>query len=115
MLFYKFTRKSTIKIVNIKNSNNDTTPKLINFNTSWCYWSKKIQPVWDTLTESMKGKDIEILDVKCDLDKNKDLCERYQVEGFPSIKLVIGNNVLDYEGDRSLDHMKKFIHENVSY
>ena len=118
MLYYKFSRKSTTNtdVKNIQNfSNKDNVPKIINFNTSWCYWSKKVQPVWEELTTSMKGKDIEVLDVKCDLDENRELCERYQVEGFPTIKLVIGNSILDYEGDRSLDDLKKFIHENVKY
>ena len=118
MLYYKFSRNSTTNtdVKNIQNfSNKDNVPKIINFNTSWCYWSKKVQPVWEELTTSMKGKDIEVLDVKCDLDENRELCERYQVEGFPTIKLVIGNSILDYEGDRSLDDLKKFIHENVKY
>ena len=57
------------KIVNI--TNNDSTPKIINFNASWCYWSKKLQPVWDNLTDSMRNKHIEVLDIKCELDENK--------------------------------------------
>jgi len=115
MLFYKYTRKP-IANEEIQQFNNlNTKPKIINFNTSWCYWSKKVQPVWDKLTEAMKGKDIEVLDVKCDLEKNQELCEKYQVEGFPSIKLVVGNSILDYEGDRSLDDIKKFISTNVKY
>ena len=115
MLFYKYTRKP-IANEEIQQFNNlNTKPKIINFNTSWCYWSKKVQPVWDKLTEAMKGKDIEVLDVKCDIEKNQELCERYQVEGFPSIKLVVGNSILDYEGDRSIDDIKKFISTNVKY
>ena len=63
----------------------------------------------------MKGKDIEVLDVKCDLDENREICDRYQVEGFPTIKLIVGNNILDYNGDRSLDDLSKFIQTNVKY
>ena len=101
------------KIVNI--TNNDSTPKIINFNASWCYWSKKLQPVWDNLTDSMKNKDIEVLDIKCELDENKDLCNRYQIEGFPTIKLIVGNNIIDYEGERSYEGLTKFINTNVKY
>ena len=91
------------------------TPKFINFNASWCYWSKKLKPTWDRLKDEMIGKDIEILDVKCDLDSNKDLCERYQIDGYPSIKLLMGNKIISYEGDRSLEDMKKFINDFVDY
>ena len=101
------------KIVNI--TNNDSTPKIINFNASWCYWSKKLQPVWDNLTDSMKNKDIEVLDIKCELDENKELCNRYQIEGFPTIKLIVGNNVINYEGERSYEGLTRFINTNVKY
>ena len=101
------------KIVNM--TNNDSTPKIINFNASWCYWSKKLQPVWDNLTDSMRNKDIEVLDIKCELDENKDLCNRYQIEGFPTIKLIVGNNIMDYEGERSYEGLTKFINTNVKY
>ena len=115
MLFYKLKRGTKVqsiqKIVNY--SNDDKTPKLINFNASWCYWSQKLQPTWDKLTEEMNGKDIDILDIKCDEDKNTDLCRRYEIEGFPTIKLIVGNNVIDYNGDRSLDDFSKFIQRNA--
>ena len=101
------------KIVNM--TNNDSTPKIINFNASWCYWSKKLQPVWDNLTDSMRNKDIEVLDIKCELDENKDLCNRYQIEGFPTIKLIVGNNIEDYNGDRSLEGLTKFIDDSIKY
>lgn len=101
------------KIVNLSNKN--TTPKIINFNASWCYWSKKLQPVWDALTANMQNKDIEVLDIKCESDENKDLCNRYEIEGFPTIKLIIGNEIIDYNGERSLDGLTKFINTNVKY
>lgn len=101
------------KIVNM--TNNDSTPKIINFNASWCYWSKKLQPVWDNLTDSMRNKDIEVLDIKCELDENKELCNRYQIEGFPTIKLIIGNTIIDYEGERTYDGLTQFINTNVKY
>jgi len=91
------------------------TPKFINFNTTWCYWSKKLAPTWEELKTAMSGKDIEIVDLKCDIESNEELCARYQIEGYPSIKLIQGNNIIDYEGDRSLEDMKNFINSNVSY
>lgn len=117
MLFSNFRNNRKIqyvqKIINV--SNNDTTPKIINFNASWCYWSKKLQPVWDDLTDYMKNKDIEVMDIKCELDENKDLCNRYQIDGFPTIKLIVGNNIEDYNGDRSLEGLTKFIDDSIKY
>ncbi len=91
------------------------TPKFVNFNATWCYWSKKLVPTWTRLIDEMQGKDIEILDIKCDLEQNKDLCERYQIDGYPSIKLIQGNKIYTYDGDRTLEDMKAFIDEYVNY
>jgi len=114
MLFYKYTKSS--KLQSIQNfESQDLKPKIINFNTSWCYWSKKLEPVWEILTDDMKGKDIEVLDVKCDLDVNKGICDEYEVKGFPTIKLIVGDTVLDYNGERSLDGLSKFINTNIKY
>jgi len=112
MLLCKFNKSlNSQEIQNFNNNNN--TPKIINFNTSWCYWSKKLQPVWDELTENMKNKNIQCIDLKCDLDENKETCEKYNVQGFPTIKLIVDNKVIDYEGDRSLDNLSKFIEKNT--
>jgi len=91
------------------------TPKFVNFNATWCYWSKKLIPTWTRLIDEMQGKNIEIVDIKCDLDQNKDLCERYEIDGYPSIKLIQGNKIYTYDGDRSLEDMKAFINEYVNY
>lgn len=91
------------------------TPKFVNFNASWCYWSKKLNPTWENLKDDMSNKNIEILDIKCDMEENKDLCERYGIDGYPSIRLIQGNKIYSYDGDRSLDDMKDFINEFVSY
>ena len=106
-------RSSGSEISDFDNVSN--TPKFVNFNASWCYWSKKLAPTWENLKDDMSNKDIEILDIKCDTAENKDLCERYAIDGYPSIRLIQGNKIYSYDGDRSLDDMKDFINEFVSY
>ena len=72
MLYYKLnTSRKSQNVKSITNfSNTDKTPKIINFNASWCYWSQKLQPIWDSFALNMKGKDIDVIDMKCDDDKN---------------------------------------------
>ena len=95
--------------------NKNSTPKFINFNTTWCYWSKELTPTWNELIKEMSNKDIEIIDLKCDLEDNSELCKRYEIYGYPTIKLMHGNKIVDYNGDRSLEDMKKFIESNLNY
>ena len=111
MLCIKYKNKNNNKI--LANLENDHKPMLINFNTDWCYFSKKLQPTWDQFTKIMKNKNIEILDIKCDLDKNVDMCNRYEIEGYPTIKLVVNNQIIDYDGVTTLDELSKFINRNI--
>lgn len=111
MLCIKYKNKNNNKI--LANLENDHKPMLINFNTDWCYFSKKLQPTWDQFTKIMKNKNIEILDIKCDLDKNIDMCNRYEIEGYPTIKLVVNNQIIDYDGVTTLDELSKFINRNI--
>ena len=117
MLYYKLsTSRKSQNVKSITNfSNTDKTPKIINFNASWCYWSQKLQPIWDSFALNMKGKDIDVIDMKCDDDKNTELCNRYEIEGYPTIKLISGNSVIDFTADRTLDELMKFVEENVKY
>ena len=100
---------------NIEIVDDNEIPKIINFNTSWCYWSKNLQPIWDKLTNDFKNKNINIVDIKCDKKKNLNICEKFNIEGYPSIKLINRKEVIDYNGDRTLDDLKKFIYNNVKY
>ncbi|KAL3901795.1 MAG: hypothetical protein SGCHY_000324 [Lobulomycetales sp.] len=78
----------------------------------WCGHCKKLSPVWDELGEFVKGSKIVI--AKMDATENDlPLTAGYEVEGFPTLKLIKAetNDIVDYEGDRSMDSLIKFIKE----
>ncbi len=84
--------------------------KIYNFNTEWCGYSKQFQPIWNTFYNSIKINDnIEAFDVKCDNNKNKDLCIKYNIEGFPTIIIDNNSNVTKYTGPRTLEGLKKAV------
>ncbi len=86
--------------------NNNTL--IYNFNTKWCGYSLKFQPTWDKFTENNKNPNVKIIDVKCDKSENDDLCNRYPVEGFPTVLKVKGTTVIPYNGPRSLEGLQEF-------
>merc|ERR1712151_1439463 len=53
-----------------------------------------------------------IADVDCTTE-GKDLCEKFGVQGYPSIKYGDPNDLKDYDGGRSYDDLKKFADENL--
>ena len=48
-------------------------------------------------------------DVKCDDDKNKEICENYQVPGYPYVVIEMENNQIPYKGERSASSLLKFV------
>lgn len=84
----------------------DDKLKVYNFNTLWCGYSRQFQPNWDKFADMNDDSDVEIVDVKCDNEINKELCTKYSIPGFPTVLFVKGDKVGEYSGDRSVDDLK---------
>lgn len=76
-----------------------------------------MKPAWDQLGEAFAdSKTAIIVDVDCTKDDNKDLCSKYGVRGYPTIKYFTeGTDPLGdkYEGGRDFDSLKAFADENL--
>jgi len=76
-----------------------------------------MKPAWDQLGDAFAGsKDVIIVDVDCTEDKNKDLCGKYGVRGYPTVKYFSGSTGPtgdDYQGGRDFDALKAFADENL--
>jgi len=96
-----------------------TTTKIYNFNTTWCGHSVNFQPIWDEFSkETNLIANLEALDVKCDNDDGDEICEEYNVKGFPSVILEKydenGEPIrLFYNGERTLESLRDFRDSNI--
>ena len=72
-----------------------------------------MKPAWDQLGDEFAGsKTVIIADVDCTVEK--DLCSKYGVRGYPTIKTFTGNPDGDaYEGGRDYAALKKFADESL--
>jgi len=93
--------------------------KMYNFNTTWCGWSKKFQPVWDNFARKVKSDNtnnhVEVIDVKCDNKddpKIKKLCEEYNIKGYPTVVISANGKSTHYNGERTVEALMKAL-ENV--
>jgi len=76
-----------------------------------------MKPTWDDLAKEYEGRnDVLIVDVDCTKDASKDLCSKYGVRGYPTIKYFTSSTdpMGDaYEGGRDIDALRTFAEENL--
>jgi len=103
------------EFVNKGDENEIESADLYFFYTEWCPHCKTAKPIWKELqvdigTDKINGKKIHFIAVDC--DKDPSTAEKYKVEGYPTIKLVVGNQVIEYDAKPDFDTLKQFL--NVS-
>lgn len=94
----------------------DQAPTVYFFYTTWCPHCKTAKPVWHKFKEELKGKRVkgyEIVFKEVDCDKDKSLAERYNVQGYPTIKLVSGGKVIDYDAKPEVSSLHKFLQTSL--
>ena len=69
---------------------------------------KQLAPIWDQLGEAYKDHE-NIVIAKMDSTANE--LETVKVQGFPTLKYFMAgdNKVVDYNGERTLEGLKKFL------
>ena len=90
--------------------------ELIFFYADWCPHCKKARPIWDQIKEkyndkiangyTLSFKEINATEESPDM---KDTLNEYEVEGYPTIKLVKDNQVIDYDAKVERETLEKFI------
>lgn len=102
--------------------NQGNTAELLFFYADWCPHCKNAKPHWDRLSKEYDGKQInkyllKFTKIDCsntDDDSTKQMLEKYQVEGFPTIKLLKGNQVIEYDAKPNYQTLLGFLKEVLS-
>ncbi|XP_037093584.1 protein disulfide-isomerase-like isoform X2 [Pollicipes pollicipes] len=81
---------------------------LVEFYAPWCGHCKQLAPIYDELGEKFKDSDSVVI-AKMDATVNE--LEHTKIQSFPTIKLwkKETNEVVDYNGERTLDGFTKFL------
>lgn len=78
--------------------------KLLLFSTEWCGYSQRFFPVWEQLR-----KVAPVQMIKIDCDKEKSIAKSFGIQGYPTIKLVVGKKIVDYNGNRDVNSILNFV------
>lgn len=92
------------------------TADLYFFYTTWCPHCKKAMPVWEKFKEKVgpagvNGVKINFIEVDC--DKDPDTAERFNVEGYPTIKLSHNKKVVEYDAKPDIETLDQFLQTSL--
>ena len=91
-----------------------TTLTVVAYGAPWCPWSRRLEPVWQSLYQSMEPELWEIGIARVDCTANQELCSEQHVSAFPTVRVYREHNIHsheNYHGDRTVDSLKAFIVE----
>lgn len=92
------------------------TADLYFFYTTWCPHCKTAKPIWNSFKTEIgdnlvNGVKINFIEVDC--DKDKGTSDKFDVKGFPTIKMVVGNKVIEYDAKPSKENLMEFVKTSV--
>ncbi len=100
------------KKIDLFNNNKDIL--IYNFNTTWCNHSQQFQPIWNRFSDAVKiYENVKAIDVKCDLDENINFCSQFNIKSVPSILIVKNNELIPYEGSRTVEGLLNVLKINI--
>lgn len=83
------------------------------FYTDWCPYCKKTKPEWAQLKKlyendkKVNGYTLNFIEVDC--EANPDLANKFDINGYPTIKLVKGNQVIEFDAKPDVKTLEQFL------
>jgi len=95
----------------------DTNVWMVEFYAPWCGHCQRLTPEYTKAAENVEGL-AKMGAVNCDEESNKQLCGKFGIQGFPTIKILPWNaksagQAVDYQGQRSAGSIAKFLLDQI--
>ena len=115
--YNNFQTQQNNKFSDVANANRRNRDAIIYFfHVDWCPHCKKALPEWNNFVSKYDGKEINGYKLKC-VDKNctketsdiTELINRFNIDSYPTIKLIRDNNTIDFESKITASSLEKFV------
>jgi len=80
----------------------------IKFYAPWCGHCKNLAPTWEQLSTELENSNVVVAKFDCTAEVNRPRCSEFNVQGYPTLRLIENRKIIGYEGDRSLQSLKTF-------
>lgn len=95
----------------------DKKDVFVEFYAPWCGHCQRLAPIWESLAEHFEDFQDSLVIAKMDATENDlPLSAKFDLAGFPTIKFKKAGTTdfIDYNGDRSLEDLIKFVQETAN-
>ena len=99
-----------------ESSGNGNTAELLFFYAEWCPHCKTAKPIWNDLKSEYENKTINgykvvFTEINCSEEtaEVEKMMNQYNVEGYPTIKLLKDGQVIEYDAKPSKDTLVQFL------
>ena len=87
---------------------------LILFYAPWCGHCKAFAPEYSKIADAIKEQGIKVVTARVNAEENDVTSQLNNIEGFPTLKLYVDNEISEYEGDRTVDKVLSFIDKKIN-
>ena len=84
----------------------DEKPTFIIVKAEWCGHCKRFKSTWEDLEKEYNNK---YNFIAYDADNDKEKIEKYNIQGFPTIKFKKGDKIVEYQGSRDIESLSSMI------
>ena len=84
---------------------------LVEFFAPWCGHCKALAPEYEIAATQLKDK-VKIAKVDC--TENQDLCQKYDVRGYPTLKVFRNGETSEYKGARKADGIVSYMQKQAA-
>jgi len=121
-LFYKYSNNN----IEAFNANRENVPvseeqpnkiaTMMMFTVDWCPHCQKAKPEWENVKAKYDGKNINgykmsFVEYNCTEESTEvnELLDKYKIEGYPTLKLIKDNQVIEYDAKPTESTITQFL------